>query len=65
MTNLTNALTLDEVCERGKITKSGFRTLKQQGRTPPGYKVGRRVYFLPADVERWLAGRIVKIDGAA
>lgn len=61
-TDTTTLLSLDEVCALGKITKSGFRNLKQQGRVPVGYKIGRRMWFRPEDVDTWLAGRIQRID---
>ena len=51
-------LSLDEVCELGKLTKSGFRTLRQTGQTPPGIRIGRRAFFRRDDVELWLAGRM-------
>jgi predicted DNA-binding transcriptional regulator AlpA len=51
-------LTLDEVCELGRITPSGFRNLRQQGRVPQGWRIGRRLYFRRTDVETWLNGRI-------
>jgi predicted DNA-binding transcriptional regulator AlpA len=49
---------LDEVCALGRITPSGFRNLRQQGRVPQGWRIGRRLYFRRADVDTWLAGRI-------
>lgn len=56
--NLDTLITLDELCERAKITKSGFRTIRQQGKAPKGYKIGRRIYFDPADADAWLASRV-------
>ena len=58
-------LTLDEVCRLGKITKSGFRSLRQQGRVPAHYKIGRRNFFDPAEVDAWLATRIQRIEPTA
>lgn len=54
-------LSLDEVCELGKITKSGFRTLRQTGQTPPVVRIGRRAYCRRSDVEAWLAGRMREV----
>lgn len=62
MTSTDNLMTLDEVCAKGKITKSGFRTLRQTGRVPRAYKIGRRLYFDPSDVDLWVASRITRID---
>lgn len=56
--DLDALVTLDELCDRAKITKSGFRTLRQMGRAPRHYKIGRRIYFDPADAEAWLASRV-------
>lgn len=50
----TELLTLDEVCAAGKLTKGGFRNLRQQGLTPPAYRIGRRLWFRREDVESWL-----------
>lgn len=56
--DLDALVTLDDLCSRAKITKSGFRTLRQMGRVPRHYKIGRRIYFDPADAEAWLASRV-------
>jgi len=62
MTPTENLMTLDEVCAKGRITKSGYRTLRQTGRVPRAYKIGRRLFFDPADVDLWVASRITRID---
>lgn len=49
---------LARVCELGRITPSGFRNLRQQGRVPAGVRIGRQLWFRRTDVEAWLDRRI-------
>ena len=56
-------ITLDELCEMGKFSKQSYRGLRQQGKTPVAYKMGKRLYFKRGDAEAWLVNvRMVRID---
>ena len=37
-----------------KITPAGVRMMRSRKKGPPWIRVGRRVLYRPADVERWL-----------
>lgn len=54
---------LDELCEIGKLSKRSYRCLREQGRTPVAYRMGRRLYFKRGDVQAWMTTvRMVRID---
>ncbi len=56
-------ITLDELCELGKFSKESYRSLRQRGKTPVAYKMGKRLYFKRGDVQVWLtAVRMVRMD---
>jgi hypothetical protein len=56
-------ITLDELCEMGRMGKDAYRHLRRQGKTPTAYKLGKRLYFRRADAEAWLVStRMVRID---
>jgi len=56
-----NLLTLDEVCDIARITKSGYRHLRAIGRAPRAVRMGRRLYFDRADIDSWLASRAIEV----
>ena len=58
VSDMNELWTLDEFCRRAHITKEGFRTLRQQGRAPRSWKVGRRVYVHPDDGTAWITARL-------
>lgn len=58
--DLDELWTLDEFCRRAHITKDGFRGLRQQGRAPKSFKVGRRVYIDPVVGAEWITNRMVE-----
>lgn len=58
--DLNNLWTLDEFCRRAHITKEGFRTLRQQGRAPSAWKVGRRIYIEPEVGAAWISARMIR-----
>ena len=60
--DLDTAISLDELCERARISKTTYRWLKKEGRVPTAYKVGRRLYFTPTDATKWLESRVQRID---
>jgi excisionase family DNA binding protein len=49
-------LTIDDLAEHLGVTAIVVRRLTADGRSPATTRIGRRVYFQRADVERWLAG---------
>ncbi|MSW81588.1 MAG: helix-turn-helix domain-containing protein [Actinobacteria bacterium] len=56
-------ITLDELCEIGQLSKRSYRCLREQGRTPVAYRMGRRLYFKRGDVQAWMTTvRMVRID---
>ena len=56
-------ITLDELYEMAKMTKPTYQGLRQQGRTPVAYRMGRRLYFKRGDADAWLVNvRMVRID---
>jgi hypothetical protein len=56
-------ITLDELCEIGRLSKRSYRCLREQGRTPVAYRMGRRLYFKRGDVQAWMTTvRMVRID---
>ena len=48
-------LLLPEVAQITRLTESTLRWLRHQGRGPAGFRLGRRVVFRRAEVERWIA----------
>ena len=56
-------MSLDELCQMAKLTPSGFRSLRQQGRVPSGVKLGRRLFFKREVAEKWMRDvRMVPVD---
>ena len=56
-------ITLDELCELGKLSKRSYSCLRQQGKTPVAYKMGKRLYFKRGDVQTWLTTvRMIRMD---
>lgn len=53
---------LNELCRLAYMGKAGYRNLRRQGKTPPAFKVGRRLLFKREDVAHWLTTvRIVPV----
>ena len=51
----TEWLTLDDLCDLAGMSKSGYRSMRQLGKTPPAYRRGKRLVFRRSDVDTWLA----------
>lgn len=51
-----NAITAEEAADRMGIAARSLGTMRSQGRGPKFWKVGANVYYLPDDVESYLAG---------
>ena len=47
-------LTVDEVCDRLKISRSALYGLRRTGMAPPAIKIGRQLRFRRADLENWI-----------
>jgi hypothetical protein len=64
---LPDDLTIDlpELLLRGKFGRDGFNRLRRQGRTPTGYKIGRKLWFSEAEVTEWLTTQRVRVAGQA
>lgn len=60
-----NDLTIDlpELLLRGKFGRDGYNRLRRQGRTPTGYKIGRKLWFSETEVDEWLATQRVRVAG--
>ncbi|GAA4176351.1 helix-turn-helix transcriptional regulator [Gryllotalpicola koreensis] len=50
-------LSYDDVSELTGLTPATLRWLRQQGRGPRGFKLGRRVRFYETDVWAWIEKR--------
>ncbi|MDB6425848.1 helix-turn-helix transcriptional regulator [Curtobacterium sp. 20TX0008] len=51
--DLEPMLTMDEVCELLRTSKSTIYSMRSEGRGPVGVKIGRRVLFRPSDIRRF------------
>lgn len=51
---MSEILTLREAAELLHTSENTLRWWRQLGQGPQGYRVGRRVMFDKAEVERWL-----------
>lgn len=62
---LPDDLTIDlpELLLRGKFGRDGYNRLRRQGRTPTGYKIGRKLWFSEAEVSEWLTTQRVRVAG--
>ncbi|HXC77143.1 MAG TPA: helix-turn-helix domain-containing protein [Candidatus Acidoferrum sp.] len=47
-------LTPDEAAARLRISVATLRFLRQRGKFAPATKIGRRLFWDPADLELWL-----------
>jgi len=47
-------LTVEETAERLRVSVPTVRWLRQEGKLPKAYKVGRRVLWDPQDLDAWL-----------
>ncbi|MCE0488123.1 helix-turn-helix transcriptional regulator [Ornithinimicrobium sediminis] len=47
-------LTLYEVAERLGVPAATLRWWRHVGTGPRGFRAGRRVYYRPVDVDRWV-----------
>jgi len=58
----SDALTTQEVAERLRLSPRTLELWRQRGDGPPYVRVGpRRVLYRRADVETWLASRLVEV----
>ena len=48
-------LLMEEVAALARQSVSTLRWLRHRGRGPAGFRLGRRVVFRRAEVERWIA----------
>lgn len=55
---------VESVSERTGIPVKTLYNLKWRGEGPPVYKVGRRLLFIPAEVDAWIAGHGRGADAA-
>lgn len=62
--NLLELLTLQQVAERYNIEENTLRYWRAQGTGPKSARLGRRVMYRRADVERWIDERFAD-DGVA
>lgn len=46
-------MTMDEVCELLRTSKSTIYSMRSEGRGPVGVKIGRRILFRPSDIRRF------------
>jgi hypothetical protein len=61
--DLTDLIDLDELCEMGRMGKDSYRHQRRQGKTPPAFKIGRRLYFKRSDALTWLhTVRMIPVD---
>lgn len=57
-------LTIEEVADRLRVKVLTVRWLRQEGRFPPAIKIGRRLVWDSADLERWIeAQRETEVAG--
>lgn len=52
---MNDLLTIPEVAERLRVPPATLRYWRTRGEGPKGFKVGRRVLYRAATVDRWLA----------
>ena len=50
-------LTLREVAERLRVAPRTLYAWREEGGGPPGFLVGRRLLFEPAEVDAWVRAR--------
>ena len=53
----SDLLLLPEVARLTRLSESTVRWLRHRGQGPAGFRLGRRVVFRRAEVERWIAER--------
>ncbi|MCB9756261.1 MAG: helix-turn-helix domain-containing protein [Myxococcales bacterium] len=54
---LDHLLTTADLARILGISPSGVRSARHEGRLPPAVVIGRRVYWRPSTIERWLRER--------
>jgi excisionase family DNA binding protein len=47
-------LTVDEVCDYLKISRSALYGLRRHGMAPPAIKIGRQLRFRRVDLDEWI-----------
>ena len=52
-------LTVTEVCDVLKVSRSALYALRYRGEAPPAIKVGRQLRWRRTDLDRWIAERPV------
>lgn len=50
----------DEAARYCRLTKRAFEYLRSQGRGAAYTKLGRRVYYVTSDLDRWIASQRVE-----
>ena len=59
---MDDLIDMRELCSLARMGPAGYRNLRRQGKTPPAYKIGRRLFFKRDEVEHWLTTvRIVPV----
>jgi excisionase family DNA binding protein len=54
---------VDEVAEYLGISVRALYMLRHRGGAPPGFKVGRKVKWIPAEVQRWASEQLAAAQG--
>jgi len=61
VTDIRQLWSLDELCQRAGITRSGLRWLRDSRSGPPFIRVGRRLFVDPVQGEKWINSRAVSV----
>ena len=54
MPDLTDTITVDQLAEQLGITVNAVHSMRYRGNGPRAIRIGRRLRFLPEDIELWL-----------
>lgn len=55
----TQLLTEDEAATRTRFSKSALQKWRVLGKGPDYIKLGRKVYYRPTDLEKWINQNVV------
>lgn len=51
---MTNLMTLDQLCDLLQSDRRTLYRMRKAGEGPPEFKIGRKVLFDRAEVQKWL-----------
>lgn len=59
MDHLPVLLSMKDVCQRTSLSRTAINNMRSKGRFPPPVYLGeRRIAFVAAEVDQWIADRI-------